>query len=291
MKEHSYRDEHPRGTIERLVYRTTDRDGASLDKYCLVYLPAGYDERDTEKRYNTLYLVHGGGGSQDAWLDCCKIKNMLDQSINTGEADPLIVIFPSFYKDDNRRTGGPVAEVEKAHVLLFQNELAEELVPAVESRYHTYAKSGTPAALRASREHRAIGGFSMGSCVTWYAFLQHLDLFSRFLPLSGDCWGIEPMGGASHPAETAQLLRSAVLDAGFGPDDLCIFAATGSEDMASKALTPQIEAMKKLPDVFRFEDDFAAGNAHYFVAEGKNHAYEDVYQYVYSYLPYLFAKA
>ena len=168
-------------------------------------------------------------------------------------------------------------------------QLAEELLPAVEGRYHTWSDGAGPEALVRSRGHRAIGGFSMGSCTTWFTFMRHLNLFSRFVPLSGDCWAVEPMGGKSHPAETAEALRNAVLQSGYSRDDFRIFSATGSKDPACGSLVPQIEAMKKFPDVFRFEDDFSAGNAHFFLQEGYEHCYEHVMQYLYNYLPALFS--
>ena len=289
MKEYSYHDVNLRGTVERVRYRTTNREGQARNKTCLVYLPHGYNENDPQTRYDILYLVHGGGGSQDAWLDCCKVKNMLDYVIDSGEVKPLIVVFPCFYKEEISRVGGPVAEVEKGHVLLFMKELAEELLPAVEGRYHTWSDGAGPEALVRSRGHRAIGGFSMGSCTTWFTFMRHLNLFSRFVPLSGDCWAVEPMGGKSHPAETAEALRNAVLQSGYSRDDFRIFSATGSKDPACGSLVPQIEAMKKFPDVFRFEDDFSAGNAHFFLQEGYEHCYEHVMQYLYNYLPALFS--
>lgn len=289
MKEYSYHDVNLRGTIEKVTYRTINKNGEQRNKYALVYLPKGYDPEDCDKRYDILYLIHGGGGSQDAWLDCCKIKNMLDWGIDTGEFKPLIVVFPTFYNEKIARVGGPDRDFERSNVLFFQRELGEELLAAVEGRYHTYAENSSQAALRASRGHRAIGGFSMGSCTTWFAFLQHLDMFSRFLPFSGDCWVIEGMGGGSHPVETAEALRDAVKHSGIGPDGFRIFSATGTLDPANNALTPQIEAMKKLNDTFIFDDDFTKGNSHFFLAEGKAHCYEHVYEYLYTYLPYLFA--
>ncbi|MBR1585680.1 MAG: enterochelin esterase [Clostridia bacterium] len=288
MKEYSYHDVNLRGTIERVTYRTTNRQGEERNKYCLVYLPKGYDEKDCEKKYNILYLIHGGGGSPDAWLDCCQVKNMLDFCIDAGEIEPLIVVFPTFYKERIARLGPPVAEEERSHVLFFQKELAEELLPAIEGRYHTYARNGSQEALRASRQHRAIGGFSMGGATTWFAFTHHLDLFARFAPLSGDCWEVEAKGGGARPRETAAALRDAVAQFGYTPDDFRIFCATGAQDIACAPLSAQIDAMKQLPDTFRFQEDLTQGNAHYFVAEGKVHCYEHVYQYLYNILPYLF---
>lgn len=288
MKEYTYHDVNLRGTVEKVVYRTTNRNARVRIKNCLVYLPHGYNETDTDTRYDILYLVHGGGGNQDAWLDCCIVKNMLDYLIDTGKLKPLIVVFPCFYKEEISRIGPPVADVEKEHVLLFMKELDNELLPAVEGRYHTWSDGAGRDALIRSRGHRAIGGFSMGSCTAWFAFIHHLKLFSRFVPLSGDCWIVEPMGGKSNPVGTAEALKDAVLQAGYTGEDFRIFSATGSEDPACHSLVPQIEAMKQFPDIFRFDEDCSRGNAHFFLREGYEHCYGHIMQYLYNYLPFLF---
>ena len=288
MKKYQYHDVNFRGSIEKVCYMTTNRAGEPRDKYALVYLPHGYDAADREKRYNILYMMHGGGGNPDAWLDCCKVKNMLDYAIDAGELEPLIVVFPSYYKEKIPRIGAPDGEQERQHVLLFQRELVEELLPAVEGAYNVYASGTTQEALKAARRHRGFGGFSMGSATTWFAFMEHLDYFAYFVPLSGDCWAVEARGGASHAAETARILHQVALASGYGREDYFIYSATGTEDPACSALGPQIKEMKKYPDTFTFSEDFGAGNLHYFVAEGAVHAYECVYEYLYNYLPYLF---
>lgn len=285
LKKYQYHDVHFRGTIDRVVYTTTNPEGELREKYANVYLPYGYDAADKEKKYDILYVMHGGGGNPDAWLDCCKVKNMLDYCIDAKEVQPLIVVFPSFYKEKISRTGNkPDAEFECEKVRQFLPELTAELLPAVESKYNVYADGASDEALRAARAHRGFGGFSMGSCTTWFTFLEKRDYFRTFVPLSGDCWAIEPCGGKTRTAETAKLLADAARQ---GPD-FCIFAATGTEDAADKMLTPQIEAMKAHSDIFTFSEDPSAGNLHYEVAEGEVHAYEAVYNYLYSYLPYLF---
>ena len=285
MKKYQYHDVHFRGTIERVTYMTTNPEGEPRDKYANVYLPYGYDPADKAKKYNILYIMHGGGGNADAWLDCCKIKNMLDYCFDAGVARPFIAVFPSFYKEKISRVGTPDAEVERTKVQQFLPELTAELLPAVESRYNVYAEGVSVSELRAARAHRGFGGFSMGSCTTWYNFLHNLPYFRTFVPLSGDCWVMEVKGGQTHPDETAKLLRDAAAVSGL---DFRIYSATGSKDPANEALTPQIEAMKQLTDVFSYSDDPAEGNLHYGVAEGEVHAYEAVYEYLYTYLAYLF---
>lgn len=288
MKEYTYHDVNLRGTITRVNYTTTNSDGVERDKYANIYLPYGYDQQNKAKKYNILYVMHGGGGNADAWLDCCKIKNMLDYSFSAGEAEPFIVVFPSFYKELISRVGPPNGDVERAHVLFFQKELVEDLLPAVESIVNGYAEDTTVEGLKAARTHRGFGGFSMGSCTTWFAFMQHLDYFSIFVPLSGDCWIVEPRGGASAPAETAKLLHDEASASGYTASDYRIFAATGEKDPAVDALSPQIAEMKKFTDTFVYSEDASKGNLHYFVQPDYVHSYECVYQYLYNYLPYLF---
>lgn len=66
MKQYQYHDVNFRGMIERISYRTTNPEGELLDKYANVYLPYGYDPEDSTRRYNILYIMHGGGGNPDA---------------------------------------------------------------------------------------------------------------------------------------------------------------------------------------------------------------------------------
>ena len=285
MKSFSYLDLNERGAIRRVEY--VGIEGAR--KYASVYLPYGYDA-DRERRYDILYLMHGGGGNPDAWLDSCPVKNMLDRSFASGEARPMIVVFPTFYAHGARRLTGTVDEAfEHGSVLSFQKEeLTQRLLPAVEGAVRGYAEGTDPASLKRARAHRAFGGFSMGSVNTWYAFSLHPDYFSAFLPLSGDSWEACVMGGAKQPEKTAEILRGALLSKGYGPEDFRIFAATGTEDIAWPSLTPQIEAMKKKTDMFRFSEDYGEGNLHYLVADGLAHNYDAVCTYVYNLLPHLF---
>ena len=65
MKIYEYHDVNRRGRIERVDYSTTDEAGKMVAKYANVYLPYGYDKADLEKKYNILYVMHGGGGSPE----------------------------------------------------------------------------------------------------------------------------------------------------------------------------------------------------------------------------------
>ncbi|MDO4460589.1 MAG: alpha/beta hydrolase-fold protein [Clostridia bacterium] len=291
MKEYVYHDVNYRGKIERVEYATKDYSDRPITKYANVYLPYGYNAEDKETKYNILYVMHGGGGNPDAWLDCCKIKNMLDWAILSKEIEPLIVVFPTFYKEIFERDGNrtPVnANFENEKINGFMPELSGDVMPAVESVYNVYAKSGADEDLKAAREHRAFTGFSMGGGTTWLTFLHKMDYFANFIPLSGDCWIIEPRGGATYPVETAEAMVKHVMDKGFTKADFKVYAATGTEDIAFAALDPMVAELKKHTELFDYSDDYSVGNLHYFAEPGQVHAYEAVCNYLYTFLPYLF---
>ncbi len=289
MEKYTYHDVNMRGSIQVITYQTKNRDNEVREKYANVYLPYGYHEADNQTCYNIIYLMHGGGGNPDAWLDCSKVKNMLDYSISTNRFEPLIVVFPSYYKEKIGRIGAPNKDLERDHVLFFQKELVEDLLPAVEGVFPTYTRDRTQEAFRASRGHRAFGGFSMGAATTWFALTTHLDYFSKYIPLSGDSWEVEAQGGLTQPEETAKILHDAVIQSGYEPDEYAIYVATGSEDIAYQALTNQMKAMELYLDTFIFSADLSKGNCHYLVAEGEDHSYDAVYSYLYTILPYVFA--
>jgi endo-1,4-beta-xylanase len=288
MEKYQYHDVNMRGSIKRINYLTTNQQGEAREKYANIYLPYGYEEADKEKKYNIFYVMHGGGGNADAWLDCCQMKNMLDYMIDEKQINPLIVVFPSYYNEIVGRVGAPDRDVERAHVLFFQKELIEDLLPAVEKECNTYAKDSTKEAFKASRMHRGFSGFSMGSATTWFAFLNNMDYFSYYVPLSGDCWELESQGGLNKPDETAKLLHDHAAKSGYGVNEYFIYTATGTEDIAYEALTTQVNAMRKFPDTFVENEDLSKGNFHYLLAEGEVHAYEAVNHYLYNILPYLF---
>lgn len=288
MEKYQYHDVNHRGKIKYIPYITTNQQGEMREKYANVYLPYGYDESDQKKKYNILYVMHGGGGNPDAWLDCCKMKNMLDYVMDEKQVEPLIVVFPSYYKEEIGRVGPPDREVEREHVLFFQKELIEDLMPAVEQACNTYAQAATREEFEASRKHRGFGGFSMGAATTWFVFTHHLKFFSYYVPLSGDCWEVEGQGGLLKPEETAKLLHDRAAGSGYGVEDYFIFTATGTEDVAYDALQAQVNAMRNFPDTFVEAEEPSKGNFHCLFAEGEVHSYEAAYEYLYHFLPYLF---
>ncbi|MBQ1341089.1 MAG: hypothetical protein IIY33_01270, partial [Erysipelotrichaceae bacterium] len=86
-----------KGTVELLRYssNTYDDEARVLHKKAYVYLPYGYDHN---KRYNVLYLLHGGGCGEDFWLKWFPdTVNILDNMIEQGLCEPCIVVTPTYY--------------------------------------------------------------------------------------------------------------------------------------------------------------------------------------------------
>lgn len=68
----------------------------------------------------------------------------------------------------------------------FREELRNELMPAVEERYSTYAENTDEEGFAKSRDHRAFAGLSRGAVTTIHsAVCGSLDYFSWFGTFSG----------------------------------------------------------------------------------------------------------
>ena len=164
------------GTLEELVYETHAyaTDGRTVTKRALVYLPYGYDET---RSYNILYLMHGTGDDENYWLKTHGYnKIMLDRMIAFGEIDPLIVVTPTFYVEDDCKDTGL-----DALTFSFAEELRKDLMPAAEAKYSTFAASLDEEGFAASREHRAFAGLSRGAVTTGNAALcGNLDRIAYF---------------------------------------------------------------------------------------------------------------
>jgi len=58
-----------------------------------VYTPPGYES--STARYPVFYLLHGGGGDEDAWVTMGRANVILDNMIAAGKAKPMIVVMPN----------------------------------------------------------------------------------------------------------------------------------------------------------------------------------------------------
>lgn len=242
-----------------LSYRTKYRDQLYTKK-AIVYLPKNYQKN---QKHNVLYLLHGStevrNGESQLYQEG-NFKRVFDQLSDKKQLKNTIVVFPTYYPS-SKQISSNYYDDNPLNKRFAKTELINDLMPAVAKKYKTYAANGSRTDLRKARNHQAFGGFSMGSITTWYVLENDLPYFKYFIPMAGDSWTVEPDGGASAPVETAnKLARTIKKNKSLS---FKIFAGVGSDDGTSGSMTPQIEAMRKLPEF--------KGRIQYYLQPGGNH--------------------
>ncbi len=273
------------GRVEKVRYTTSDANNDT--KSAMVYLPAGYDTSD--RQYNVMYILHASSGTPKNYLNPEKATNfqcLLDHMIANGELEPLIVVAATYYPSEGFTQFLPLSKQVEV-TASFPRELVEDVLPAVERRYRTYVGSGSEEELIASRDHRAIAGFSLGGVTTWYVFLQQMRMFKWFLPISEASWDDGEGGttGIWDSDTSAQALYDAVVEQGYAKNDFRLYVATGTEDEAFDVSTNQMVSLLEYADMFKPGENTSCS-----MMIGGTHTIQAVYTYMYHILPELFAQ-
>lgn len=261
------------GTLEKLEYQTWESlsyeaHTQKLTKTAWVYLPYGYTE---EQRYNVFCLSHGGWSNETTVMgtpdDPHAFKHIMDHAIEDRKIKPLIIVLPTYNNTSPSDSGNYSLALRLTDS--FHNELVNDLIPAVESKYNTFVESTDRDGLASSRDHRGFGGFSMGSMNTWHTFEHALDCFRYFAPSSGG------------PIGDGKFMADIVRNSEYGPDDFFIFAASGTEDFAYSGFKSGVLTMGET-DVFTFADNERDGNLSSREREGYAHDGTAANEYMYN---------
>ena len=266
------------GSVIMIDYPSKDYlTGEQITKPAVVYLPYGYDE---STQYDVLYLMHGWMmRAQDYLQESSGIRQLFDHLIEDGRTEPFITVCLTFDRDNEPQS----YERSVEELAMFQYELREYVMPYVESEFSTYAENTSVRGLRASRDHRAFGGFSMGAVTAWHQFIINLDLIHDFIPMSCDSWIRGANGGLLKPEMTVHSLVTAVHDQRYHLDDYFIYACAGKGDPMFKNIDTQVQEMKR-------RQEFSAENMIYGIKEDGLHDMNTVREYLYNALPYVFPK-
>ena len=172
----------PHGTVQAVWYASPTLKLAS--RRMMVYTPPGY-ETSTGK-YPVLYLLHGGGGDEDAWLTMGRANIILDNLIAAGKIKPMIVVMPNGNATQTvsqgfgygptparqsvqapppppvqaaaaapgagGRAGGGRGGAPQPYAGSYPQSLVEDVIPFVEKRFRALS----------AKDDRAIAGLSMG---------------------------------------------------------------------------------------------------------------------------------
>jgi len=121
-----------------------------------VYLPPCYER--TDRRYPTLYLLHGSNGDDTHW-ERLGLFDAMNDGLLAGRFAPAIIILPDGDRNLYMNTsGGPGT---------YEPQIVDELVPLIDRTYRTDAQ----------RKTRAIGGISRGGVWSLEIGFLHPDLF------------------------------------------------------------------------------------------------------------------
>jgi enterochelin esterase-like enzyme len=131
------------GKLVDITYSSPGHVTPAGANYAAVYTPPGYNSKRAQA-YPTLYLNHGGGGNEVDWSTQGDLGNIMDNLIDTGQIQPMVVVMPN-------ANGYP----SSANNAAFDSDLIGNLIPYVQSHYN----------VSTSASERAFSGLSMGGTI------------------------------------------------------------------------------------------------------------------------------
>ena len=157
------------GSVTRCWYNSPT---LNMKRRLTIYTPAGYETGN--KKYPVLYLLHGMGGDEEAWIALGRTAQILDNLIAQGKAKPMIVVMPNGNADQEAAPGESALGMIKPTMQLpktmegSMEESFPDIVNFVDRNYRTVkTKSG-----------RAIAGLSMGGFHSLHISKQYPDMFN-----------------------------------------------------------------------------------------------------------------
>ena len=158
----------PHGTIAQVWYESPT---LNLNRRMYVYTPPGYET--SNEKYPVLYLLHGGGGDEEAWTSLGRANYILDNLIAAGKAKPMIVVMTNgnAYQTSSLKNASGVEMITREtigkYTGMFEQSLVKDVVPFVEKTYR----------VKANKDNRAIAGLSMGGGHTVTTTIEFPDVF------------------------------------------------------------------------------------------------------------------
>ena len=188
-----YGEAKTHGTVSHPWY---DSKILGYSRRLTVYTPYGY-ESNPKKKYPVLYLLHGAGGDEEAWISMGRTAQIMDNLIEKGLAEPMIVVMPNGNPGQQaaRTLNIPEKQINwrsEEFRNAYVNSLCTEIVPFIEKNFRAIPKPSS----------RAIAGLSMGGGHTISASILYPELFDYICPLSA--------AGSATPEQIATLKKAGV---------------------------------------------------------------------------------
>lgn len=158
----------PHGTVSKRWYHSPTLE---MDRRITIYTPPGYE--NSMSTYPVLYLLHGMGGDEEAWVSLGRTAQILDNLIAEGKARPMIVVMTNGNAAQEAAPGESSIGFKKPTMQLpktmegSMEKSFPDVVSFVENNYRTIKdKSG-----------RAIAGLSMGGFHSLHISKEYPEMF------------------------------------------------------------------------------------------------------------------
>jgi enterochelin esterase-like enzyme len=245
----------PHGTVQAVWYPSPTLKMER--RRMMVYTPPGYET--STLKYPVLYLLHGGGGDEDAWLTMGRANIIIDNLIAAGKARPMIVVMPNGNATQSvsqgygygptparqqvqapapppvqaaqaaqtgqaagGRAGGGRGGQPQVYAGSYPESLVKDVIPFVEKRFR----------VQPAKDDRAIAGLSMGGGHTLMATNNNPGVFAYI--------GVFSAGGRTAD-DTFQQQLQAVKAGGV----TFYWLGAGTTDMARDGTIALSELVKK----------------------------------------------
>ena len=212
----------PHGTVSRVWYHS---DVLGKDRRMSVYTPAGYE--NGKGKYPVLYLLHGMGGDEEAWLCTGRAAQILDNLIAQGKAVPMIVVMTNGNTKHQAAPGESCEGMYKPYNCGSFDTSFEahfgDVIAYVDSHYRTIKKASG----------RAITGLSMGGGHSFQVSLNYPKTFD-YVGLFSAGIGIRRGDGTEMAPEMYENTYEK-LDALFANNPKLYYIAIGETDFLYKS--------------------------------------------------------
>lgn len=161
----------------RYTHETYYSKTCRMQRGYTVLLPENYNKN---KKYPVLYLLHGVFGDENTFSSdpSSKVREISYNLARDGKARQWIVVMPNMFAATNPAQRPALTPEGLKPYDNFKNDLVNDLMPCIESRYSVLK----------GRDNTAIAGFSLGGRETLYTSISYPNLFSyaaAFSPAPG----------------------------------------------------------------------------------------------------------
>lgn len=154
-----------------------------------VYLPKSY-VTSPDRKYPVFYLLHGVFDTNRGWVWRGHLQDVANQIIDAGDAEEMIIVVPD--------AGSLWNGYFNMEGWSYETFFFTEFIPHIERTYRVVA----------NKQHRAIGGLSMGGGGSTVYGQKHPEMFSSVYAMSA-LMGLEPGGGLNpNDPKMAELNRT-----------------------------------------------------------------------------------